>query len=148
MKTTKIYFWLIPALAGVIALLSETGLLPTDYFPYSSADLHYWADLFSFVTAIGGTYLALRLPFFPRIKSRLTGPDEPQALRYYLHITRLRLIIVAIAVWGNAVLYYAASYSPTPKYCLLIALLALFFCHPSARNFAALRPTPNDNPAA
>lgn len=138
MLKLKIFFWLIPLVAAVYAVLCESNVIPAAWLTLD-ADGQYAADVFSFVTAIGGTFFALRLPVFAKVKIRLAVASEERAMGVYLRMSLLRLLVVAIGVWGNLVLYYITSFFPTPKYCMLIALLALFFCYPSHNAFKALR---------
>lgn len=128
--------------AGILwALLSEGNLVPTEYITHSpTAD--YNVSLISIVTAIGGTYLALRLMALKRIRQSIANaPDEAAARRIYVRWAWVRLGVMAAAVWTNVVLYYATSYSASTQYCLLIALIGAVFCRPSAGELNGRRTT-------
>lgn len=110
--------------AAVFIALSECGIIPTDYISKSQKMLLYQLELLSVISTLGGTYLALRLFSFRRIKQQ-----DFSAQKKWMSV---RTAIIGCPVWINAVLYYASSYSTTPKYCLLVALTACVFCWPSS----------------
>lgn len=121
--------WVVTAL---LVALWETDVMPRDYVP-SSPDTDYALSLVSVVTAIGGTYLALRLMSFKRLRRRLkaTVADEPANVRAYLGLSAVRVGIIATAIFVNIVIYYASTYVTSARYCALIALIGAVFCWPS-----------------
>lgn len=120
-------------IAGAVwTLLSELDILPTEYLAHTpTAD--YAVSLASIITAIVGTYLALRLMAFKAIRRRLqdTAGNEADNSRLYVRLATARLGVMALALWTNAVLYYATAYVGSTRYCLLIAMIAAVFCWPS-----------------
>ncbi len=124
---------------AIYALISEVGVLPTDYAA-SDATTQYCISLLSIITAIGGTFLALRLPATSFVRRQLCQDDETLARKAYLKWSACRIAVAAVAVWTNTVLYYAADTEvESIKYCLLIALIATVFCRPSSSEFLSLR---------
>jgi len=134
-KCVQAAVWLVAA--GVV-LLSEAELLPVAYVR-PSAQVAYALHLCSVALALGGSYAALRLFAFPRVKARMALPDEEKALRAYGRCALLRSALMAAAIWSNAAVYYAANYDTTALYCLLISLTASLFCWPSLSAFKDLR---------
>ena len=126
-------------ITGLIALLSETGILPVEYLAHD-ANTDYTVSLISIFTAIGGTYLALRLMAFKKIIQKIAEKStEESAWRVFRKYAIIRLGIIALGMWINTALYYATSYSESIKYCLLIIMIAAVFCWPSAGEFQSKR---------
>lgn len=129
-STLRLFYSVILLLAMIWIVLSESEILPVHYL-HSSATGDYCLSLLSAVTALGGTYCCLRLPALKSSRRQtqlaLGQGGGPYAGRWRL----VQLVLLAVALWTNAVLYYATPYSPTPKYCLLIAFLTAVFCWPA-----------------
>lgn len=140
LNATKLLYVLVWVVGAAWAALSETEVVPTDYLPHD-AQTEYIIGWMSIVTAIGGTYLALRLLAFKAVRRKLReagNGDEEGALGVYLKWAGIRLAIAAVAVLTNVVLYYASAYSTSTQYCLLIALVGIVFCWPSRSECANL----------
>lgn len=129
-RIPKILFVLMLSAAACFTILSETGLLPTDYAAADGTAL-YRLELLSVLSCLGGTYLALRLFAFGFVKRQLNQNNRDRAAAAQCNWNTIRTLILAVAVWTNLILYYASSYTTTPKYCLLIALTACVFCWPA-----------------
>ncbi|MGN1354341.1 MAG: hypothetical protein ACI4V2_05460 [Alloprevotella sp.] len=126
------------AIAGVWALLSEMGVCPTDYIS-GSPSTDYTLNLLAFALTIGGFYLGLRLPAFKWSVKKLTQEDDEKARGWYRTMAGLRTLLLGLPVVYDVVIYYAAPYATSVKYCLLIALVGLLFGWPSKGEFETLR---------
>ena len=124
-----IVYIIVWAVTAAWILLSETGVVPVEYMGGGSR-LDYYLSLLSVVTALGGSYFCLRLFSYGRIKALLEQSDVNGRKRAFAFWSFVRLGVLASALWCNAMLYYGTSYSPTPKYCLLIVAVASVFCWP------------------
>lgn len=135
LKLAYAFIWIV----GIIwTVLSEMEAIPTEYVS-DTPEIAYYVSLASIITAIGGTYMALRLLAFQRVKKAInSSSQETKRMNTYLKWAGIRIIIMAIAVWTNLVLYYATSYSNSTQYCLLIALVATLFCCPSTGEYISL----------
>lgn len=127
LQAAYILVWVVGALW---ALLSELDYLPTEYFP-ATPNMDYAVSLISIFTAIGGTWLALRLAAFKAVRRRLQEGETEQRQRYYISMVWWRTVIIAVAIWTNIVFYYGCSSPNTTQYCILIALIGALFCRPS-----------------
>ena len=67
LRVAYIAVWVI---TGLIALCSEEGFLPVEYLSHDP-NTDYVVGVVSFLTAIGGTYLALRLLAFKAFVRKL-----------------------------------------------------------------------------
>lgn len=123
-----------------LVALSEADLLPTCYAP-ASVQVQYMVQLYSVVSALAGSYMALRLFAFPRIKERIARAEEPEAMGVFRKYVWLRTALIAVVLWSNAALYYACSFHQTALYCFLISAAASVFCWPSEDAFRSLRTT-------
>lgn len=135
LRVAYVAIWII---TGLIALCSEKGILPVEYLPHDP-NTDYAVGVVSFFTAIGGTYLALRLLAFKTFVRKMTGMDEVGARMVYKKWCFARLAVIAVAMWVNVLLYYATSYADSVKYCLLIVMIAAVFCWPSEGEFNSKR---------
>lgn len=127
LQAAYILVWVV----GILwAALSELEYVPTEYFP-ASPDADYAVSLISILTAIGGTYLSLRLTAFKGVRRRLQEGELPQRQGFYVRIVGWRTAVIALAIWANIAFYYGCSSANTTQYCLLIALIAALFCRPS-----------------
>lgn len=127
-KVLRIDYVLTLAAAGLLAAAFELGWLPSGFVEATPETL-YTANLFSIVTALGGTYLALRLMAFGKVK-RMVAECE----KAYCKFLALRQLIIGVALYANLFLYYALlSPDNTAMYCLLITLVAHCFCWPAAQ---------------
>ncbi len=134
LRAFHVCIWL---LCGLWVVLSEAELLPTDYIaPGSETD--YALSLITIVTALGGTFFALRFFTFARIRQALQGTDAARTEAAYVRWATVRAVLVAVAVWTNAVIYYASNSATSAKYCLLIAMIATLFCWPSVEEYEKL----------
>lgn len=75
LRVAYIAVWVI---MGLIALCSEEGFLPVEYLSHDP-NTDYVVGVVSFLTAIGGTYLALRLLAFKAFVRKLTSADDAHA---------------------------------------------------------------------
>lgn len=121
MRTQKIVFILMLLTAVIFVALSECDIIPTGYI--SERQILYRLEMLSVISTLGGTYLALRLLFFKKIKQL-----DDVAKRKWMFA---RTAIIGFPVWLNTVLYYAGSYTTTAQYALLISLTACVFCWPA-----------------
>jgi len=129
-RCAYISIWVI---AIVWAILSVTDVVPTEFLPHN-AMTDYNVSVISIVTAIGDTYLALRLPSFRVFRHRFREvKDEDAGQRLYARIALIRVAIIATAMWMNDFLYFATTYSASTQYCLLITMIAAVFCWPTQR---------------
>ena len=127
-KVLRIDYVLTLAAAGLMAAAFELDWLPSG-FVEATPEMLYTANLFSIVTALGGTYLALRFMAFGKVK-RMVAENE----KAYPKFCALRQLIIGVALYANLFLYYALlSPDNTAMYCLLISLAAHCFCWPSAQ---------------
>ncbi len=117
--------------------LSEAEILPTEYIP-SDPETDYMLNVVSILTALGGTFLSLRLFAFGKVRKSILQPDPLAAFKAYTKWATVRILIIASAIMTNTVLYYASSHAESSKYCLLIALVGIFFCWPSAGEYEKL----------
>lgn len=67
LRVAYVAVWVI---TGLIALCSEEGFLPVEYLSHDP-NTDYVVGVVSFLTAIGGTYLALRLLAFQSLCSEI-----------------------------------------------------------------------------
>lgn len=125
-------------LAAAWALLSECGEVPTNYMRPAPRTVYY-LDLLSVVWTLGGTYVALRFFAFKRPARTLREAASVAAWQFYVGATFCRSGLLGLALWYNTIYYYASDYTTTPGYCLLICLVGLLFCWPSAGEFERLR---------
>lgn len=133
-KTLRLSYISIWIITGLIAFCSEKEWLPVEYLPHNpNAD--YAIGLISIVSAIGGTYLALRLLAFKSFVGKLLDRDEAVAWHLFCQWSYARLVILAVAMWTNVVLYYGSAYYESIKYDLLIVMIAAVFCWPSVGEF-------------
>ncbi|MBQ9569519.1 MAG: hypothetical protein IJR24_05495 [Alloprevotella sp.] len=96
-----------------------------------SAGGEYAANLFCFITAVGGTYLACRLFAFQRVKAELYAAGARSTLPAHRRWNNRRLVILAIAIFPSLFLYYAGSFSQTALYSALLALAGSLLCWPT-----------------
>lgn len=137
---------LVWVLGAAWALLSEFEVVPTEYLS-SAPDVQYAISIATILTAIGGTFLALRLMAIARVKRSIAeAADEAARLKRYRQWALVRIGILAVAVWTNVVLYYASSYATSTRYCLLIALIAAVFCCPSKGEWEKMQPAEPTEP--
>lgn len=112
--------------------------MPVEYLSHDP-NTDYVVGVVSFLTAIGGTYLALRLLAFKAFVRKLTSADDAHAWAVYKKWSFARLAVIAVAMWVNVSLYYATSYADSIKYCLLIVMIAAVFCWPSVGEYNSKR---------
>ncbi len=124
----QLIFALIFILAGTFALLSEKGVLPTGYLG-GNPQAQYLLDVVCVVLCTAGTYLALRLMSFDKVKNAL----KTEAAAAYYKWDNVRLALIALCVWVEVCVYYATLQSQTAHYALMISLVAAVFCIPTAR---------------
>lgn len=135
LKLAYVAVWVI---AGMWALLSEMGVCPTDYIS-GSPSTDYTLNLLAFALTIGGFYLGLRLPAFKGSVKKLSAEEAGEAWAWYKKMATVRTLLLGLPVVYDVVIYYAAPYATSVKYCLLIALIGLLFGWPSKGDFEALR---------
>jgi len=135
LQVAQVAVW---AVTACYVLLSEAEWLPT-CFAQTSVQTEYWAQVYSVVSALAGSYVALRLFAFSCIKKKIARADEAKAMCAFRKCVGLRTTLVAIAMWSNAVIYYALSFHQTALYCFLISAVASCFCWPSEDTFKSLR---------
>ena len=130
MKHQRIAFIAIWLTAFLWISLQELSLLPQGFLPMSAGG-EYAANLFCFITAVGGTYLACRLFAFQRVKAELYAAGARSTLPAHRRWNNRRLVILAIAIFPSLFLYYAGSFSPTALYSALLALAGSLLCWPT-----------------
>ena len=133
MRKYKIIYILIWAVVLLCVLFQEIDLLPQAFLPQSPVAV-YVADLISVATAVIGIYFACRLFSFKKVKEELNSEDRETALAAQKRWNGRRLLILAVAVFPSAFLYYAMSFRETSLYCMLIALTGSLFCWPYSDN--------------
>ena len=135
LRVAYVAVWVI---TGLIALCSEEGFLPVEYLSHDP-NTDYVVGVVSFLTAIGGTYLALRHLPIKAFHKKLTSADEAHPWAQYKNCCVSRLAVIALAIIHNVTLYYATSYADSIKYCLLIVMIAAVFCWPSVEEYNSKR---------
>lgn len=115
-------------LAVLLVLLFETDILMPGFLPGDNTT-QYLVGLASVALTFGGCYLALKLFAFGCIKRQLE--DEKTALSAFNKWQSVRMAIIAIMILGDITLYYGSLASDSPKYCCVIAALAVVFCWPN-----------------
>ena len=129
----QIFFLLIILVGAAIVFFS-----PVDYISNESQTL-YWVNLYSIISGLGGMFLTLRLFAFNGVRNSVRNENVDLGFAAFCRWTKVRLAILAVALWSNVALYQASSYTTTPKYCMLIILVAFVFCWPSKTEFEAIR---------
>ena len=127
-------FFLVNILVGAALVF----FAPSDYIGNEPKVL-YWINLYAIVSGLGGMFFTLRLFAFKSVRQSVRNEDEQAGFSAFCRWTKVRLGILALALWSNVVLYQASSYTTTPKYCMLIILVAFVFCWPSRTEFEAIR---------
>lgn len=135
LQLCHIALWVVTAL---YAGLSEAEILPNNYVT-PNPETTYMLNLISIITTIGGGFLALRLFAGFSVRRSLQEAEEKQAFQLFKKWTLLRCGLLAVGMWPNVVIYYAASYDMTAAYCLLLSLIFSLFCWPSQQAFEQLR---------
>ena len=123
---------------GVWAFLSEMDVCPTDYIS-GAPTTDYTLNLLAIALTIGGFYLGLRLPAFKCSARKLSAEAPEEAWNWYKKMAAMRTLLLGLPVVYDVIIYYAAPYATSVKYCLLIALVGLLFGWPSKAEFEALR---------
>ena len=134
----KINFLQIVYLSIILVSALLVFFLPEDFIGNEPRTL-YWVNLFSIVTGLGGMYLTLRMFAFKIVRNAVRAEEESVGFHAFCKWTKVRLGMLAFALWSNVVLYVSSSYTTTPKYCMLIILVAFVFCWPSKTEFDAIR---------
>ena len=70
---------------------------------------------------------------------KLSAEEAGEAWAWYKKMATVRTLLLGLPVVYDVVIYYAAPYATSVKYCLLIALVGLLFGWPSKGDFEALR---------
>lgn len=137
MKTTikrlQALYLSILGVTAILFLLFETEIIPSGLFSTNS-EAGYTAGLLSIFLTLLGVYLALKLPAFPKAKLEISDKDEQKALAAYQKWVNRQLLCIATPILGNTLIYYA-TYSESAIYALLITLISILFCWPSATAF-------------
>lgn len=134
----KLTYIAIIILAIIEVLLFETAVLTPAFLPQDSTT-QYIVGLASVVLTFGGCYLALKLFAFSSIKRQLE--DEDTAVRAFDKWQNVRMAIIAVMILGDITLYYGSLVSDSPKYCCVIAALAIVFCWPNLPQVSKSEPS-------
>ncbi len=126
-----VFIWVF---VGLWTVFSEAEILPSMYIPYDPS-VDYAISIALLLTAVGGTYVSLRLMAFKGIRRQITDADEEAAVSAYKRWCRVRLAVMAVAVCSNVVLFYGIAYSSSAQYCLLVAFIGMLFCWPTMSEF-------------
>ena len=137
-KQLQLLFVASLGVAIIFALLSEAGLIGTDYIGNDPKVL-YWVNLYSIISGLGGMFVTLRWFNFKKIHRAVCHADAEAGFENFCSWTKIRLFLLAFVFVTNVVLYFASSYTATPKYSMLIVLVAYVFCWPSKSAFQAIR---------
>ena len=129
MRRHQAIFVLIWATTALWAALQEAGTLPQGFLSAAPVAA-YVQHLFCILTAVGGSFLACRLFVVRRVRAELSDRDGRAAASALRKWSGVRLALNALAILPSAFLYYAAGFSQTCLYCLLIALAASLLCWP------------------
>lgn len=108
------------------ALLSEIDVLPTAYVK-PDAQLLYALQILCVALTLLSTWGALRLPVMKTVRHACELHPE----RHYIY-SILRMCWLGTAVLIDLIVYYALTADSWSLYCLLIGLVGLVFCYPSA----------------
>ena len=127
------------AYVSIILVAALLALVLPDDFIGNDPKLLYWVNLFSIITGLGGMYLTLRLFAFQSVRRAVREEEETAGFQAFCKWTKVRLGLLAFVLWSNVILYVASTYTTTPKYCMLIILVAFVFCWPSKTEFDAIR---------
>lgn len=110
----------------VLTIFSEVDIMPTGYLK-PDASLLYGLQMLCILLTLGSVWGALRLPVMKRV--RRLCEQHPQQ-HYMMAIVRMDWL--AVAVFVDLLIYYALPADQWSFYCLLIGLVGLIFCYPSA----------------
>ena len=133
LRRHQVLFTLIFVLAGSFAVLSEKGILPVGYLG-GHPQLQYALDVLCTAFCMGGTIVLLRLMAFKNIKADLVERGEEA----YFHWDGVRLLLMAVCVLTEVLVYYATLKSRTAHYALMVSLMAAVFCIPTKRELERL----------
>lgn len=116
----------------VIGLLVcfETGFLPEGMYA-GNAQMEYYLETAGILLAVVLIPLSLKL-FSLALVKKIRQLALLQALRAYRRWGALRLTMLAIAVWGNLIVYYL-TLNNIGGLCALMGLTASFFCWPDVK---------------
>lgn len=131
MKTlllSRLLFAFVWVVACVVALLSELAILPVAYIRQDPAG-QYATQMIGIVLALACIYVSLKWYKFSFIQRRLT--DDSDA-RQYQRLGLVRVLIIAVPVLYNIVMYYA-TLNGQLSFCFLISMLASVFCWPKPK---------------
>lgn len=129
MKSAKVLFVLAFFIVAIVFALFEYGVFPVHLIP-DTPENRYVVDVACIVTCIGGFFLLLTMLRIPVIRSVIRQPDGVMAERMLARYSALRIIIWALLILFNAVMYYEAPMTRNPTYCVLILFVAGVFCWP------------------
>ena len=128
----RITFISLCIILGTLALLFESNLLPTAFFP-STPSVDYTLSLLSTIITLGGVFFAIRL--YKKEKQEATQIENNiEALRsaYDKWNTR-RIAIIFSAAVTNLIIYYGGTFNESAMYNLIITLIGAVFCWPNKR---------------
>lgn len=131
MKTlllSRLLFAFVWVVACVVAVLSELSILPVAYIRQDPAG-QYATQMIGIVLALACIYISLKWYKFAFIQRRLT--DDTDA-RQYQRLGLVRVLIIAVPVIYNIVMYYA-TLNGQLSFCFLISMLASVFCWPKSK---------------
>lgn len=127
LNVSYVFFWVLPAfLLGA----GELELIPVGSIEGNVQATYYFETVSILLTALC-VPLSLKLFGFV-LKKKIDEMTIALALKRYVQMNILRLVILEIAIVVNILCYYLAL-SSTGNLCMLIGLTASLFCLPSEK---------------
>lgn len=123
-KTLKYCFWSSVAIAAIVAVLFEVGLLPDGVLAGTDANLEFVLTSLMELLTVCAIPLMLRLFKFEAVRKKIAHAD------HYLPWAMLRMATLLALLLVNTLLYYLFM-NVAFGYMALILVLCLFFVLPS-----------------
>ncbi|MBR1838679.1 MAG: hypothetical protein IJ786_03885 [Bacteroidaceae bacterium] len=134
LRIQQLLFALVLVLTCALAALFEGGSLSQGVLG-DNASLTYALDVWCVVVCVVGTYVALRLFSFDRVRRSVRDGGDTAYYRW----AGVRTLLVALSLWSEVAIYYLTLQSQTAHYTLFISLVAAIFCIPTARERDGLK---------
>lgn len=133
LRFQQLIFALSVVAAGVLATLFERSVLPAGILAGENG-VRYALDLACVVLCTVGTYVALRLFTFAKVRFFL----KTQYDKAYYKTVFVRTMMILVSLLTEVAVYYLFLPSQTAQYTLFITLVSAVFCIPTARERAGL----------
>ncbi|MBR1631485.1 MAG: hypothetical protein IJ680_06470 [Paludibacteraceae bacterium] len=124
-------------IAYYTALFGSVIFALIGYWLAKKAGIHYDAltqpgITISYVTIL---YIILSIPgalawFHQQTKKMKQQPNTYEKLQKYIRISYIRLLLIAIGLWGGIVVFYLLD-STSVLWCAAMAAIAIVFCKPA-----------------